>query len=119
MLSPPTLTCGTLAEASMLRREAHELLNRLVANRDVTERRLQETGRRDPIRTVTGTTAIERAIASTRGMIADMDVLLAELDHGIDAAEGDEAARCNGYGDAFLTQPASGPRSRGMLVATR
>ena len=89
MASPPTLTCGTLAEASMLRREAHELLNRLVANRDVTERRLQETGRRDPIRTVTGTTAIERAIASTRGMIADMDVLLAELDHGIDVAEAD------------------------------
>jgi hypothetical protein len=110
----------------MLRREAHQLLNRLVASREVTERRLQETGRRDPLRTVTGTTAIERAIACTRNMIADMDVLLAELDHGIQDAEAEgraegDAARCDGYGgdSAFLKPSTSGARSRGMLVATR
>lgn len=83
----PTLPCGSLSEAAVLRRQADQLLQRLQADRESSEQRLAASGKRDPLKTVTGATALERAIVSTRSMIAEMDLLLADLDSGITSAE--------------------------------
>ena len=62
----------------LMKRQAEELLERLQADRDCIEQRLVETGKRDPIRTVTGQTALDSAIASARQMISHLDQILAE-----------------------------------------
>lgn len=67
-------------EALQLRREADVLLERLRESREVTEARLEETGRRDPMRTVTGRSAIEDAIQRTRSMIQHMDELMDQME---------------------------------------
>lgn len=68
------------AEAAKLRTQAAELLERLLEGREMSERRAAETGKRDPMKFITGHTALESAIASTRQMIADLDALLASAD---------------------------------------
>lgn len=62
-----------------LRREAAGLLRRLQANQQSNEQVCAEIGKRDAMRSVTGCSAIERAIETTRGMIRDMDHLLREF----------------------------------------
>lgn len=69
----------TLAEAIRLREQAGELLNRLVADRDASERRAADSGKRDPMKCITGRTALENAISTAREMIGQMDSLLANL----------------------------------------
>ena len=64
-----------------MRRMARDLLDRLLADRDASEQRLAETGKRDPIRTVTGRTALEGAIISARNMIDHIDDVLAQMGH--------------------------------------
>lgn len=61
------------------RDEAEGLLDRLIAERGAAERRLAEDGRHDPIKDLTGASAFDRAIESTRRMIGHMDELLIEL----------------------------------------
>jgi hypothetical protein len=80
MAGQPTFT-GTAKDAVTLHRQATDLLVRLLADREAVDRRLTEAGRRDPIRSVTGASALENAISTTREMIARMDRLLQEL-HG-------------------------------------
>ncbi len=120
MAGQPILTC-TATDAVTLRQQAADLLGRLLADREAAERRLAENGRRDPIRAVTGATALERAIASTRDMIAQMDLLLGAVNSGIKATEhaASDQSHADGH-DALTTKPlpfvpANRPRSRGML----
>jgi hypothetical protein len=69
----------TLVEARKLRQQAGELLNRLIADRDACERRAADTGKRDPMKFITGRTALENAITTARDLIGQMDSLLSNL----------------------------------------
>ncbi len=62
-----------LIEVKMLRNEAARLLEQLRANRADSEQRLAELGQRDAVKLVTGRSAIERAIDTTRELIAAAD----------------------------------------------
>lgn len=84
-----------LIETLRVRNEADGLLQRLLSDRQASEQRLAEAGKRDLIKSVTGASSLERAIQQTREMILNMDDLLAqmnlELGRGMDH-ELDEAA---------------------------
>lgn len=97
-------------------------------DRESSEQRLAAAGRRDPLKAVTGATALERAIASTRDMIANMDLLLVELDAGIQSvhapangAESKPASLLRSTASPFPPASAAGLRARvgGMLHAQR
>jgi Ni,Fe-hydrogenase III large subunit len=66
-----------LAHVVHVREQAAELLERLTADRARLEAVLAEGGRRDQIKWVTGSSALDNAIASTRQMIESMDRILA------------------------------------------
>lgn len=70
-----------LKETLQMRLQAKDLLDRLMADRESSERRLAESGKRDPMRAVTGQTAFDGAIASAKQMLAHIDTVLAELGH--------------------------------------
>ena len=72
-----------------LRRQADALLQHLIEGKNHCDRRLAELGQRDAMKFVTGRSAIEDAIATTRNMIRDMDALLEQMD--ADLAEPDVA----------------------------
>lgn len=74
------IDAGCALEAARLRRQADALLQQLVSGREQCEQRLADTGRRDAIKCVTGRSALDDAIATTRTMIEDMDNLLYEAD---------------------------------------
>ena len=76
MSTPNNLQRGT--EPIGVRNQADALLDRLLAERARTERRLAEAGRTDPLKLVTGRSAIDNAIAATREMIRDVDELLGD-----------------------------------------
>jgi len=127
MAGHPILTGSTSVEITVLRRAAGDLLDRLISDCEAAERRLNETGRRDPIRAVTCSSALENAIVATRDMIAQMDLLLHDLETGI-AGASSYTADNNGYAaqpSARRESPAAAspsgtsapgrPRSRGML----
>jgi hypothetical protein len=107
------------ADALLLRRQAGDLLCRMLADRETLDRRLSESGKCDPIRSITGASALERAITDARAMIARMDLLLGELDSGIHALSADQ-----GRGGCELERPRPSvaaaqlnrQRSRGMLA---
>lgn len=65
-----------IADSLAAKRKASSLLQSLQEQRALLEARLSDAGRCDPIRAVSGRSAIERAIASTRAMIAAADDLL-------------------------------------------
>lgn len=69
----------SLSEAVVLRRQAETLLARLKADREQSERRSADTGKRDPMKFITGRTALDAAIASTQDIIRQMDSLLTTL----------------------------------------
>jgi hypothetical protein len=69
----------SLSEAQTLRDQASDLLNRLLSNREMSEKRLAESGKRDPMKFITGRTSLDDAIASTREMIGQMEELMARL----------------------------------------
>lgn len=91
-------------ELLQLRHEAEQLLERLETSSAKSKQRLAENGQRDPMRSVTGRSALESAIASARSMIERMDTLLAEFDEVQEAAEADEqvarARQCERIGSA-------------------
>lgn len=66
-------------DAERLRVQACELLERLQSDRQRSEERLAETGKRDAMKSVTGCTALEAAIASTQELIQRMDRLVDDL----------------------------------------
>lgn len=75
----------TITQAIQLRQQARDLLDRLVADRQSSERRAAENGKRDPMKFITGRTALDNAIASTRQIIASMDGLVARMRIELDA----------------------------------
>lgn len=66
-------------QALQLRQQADDLLRRLLTSREQCERRQAEAGLRDPMKFVTGQSALDDAIQTTRDMIRRMDLLLEEL----------------------------------------
>lgn len=60
--------------AAALRQRAATLLEQLVIERERLEEALCEHGRLDQFKAVTGTSSLDTAIASTRRMIADLDL---------------------------------------------
>ncbi|MHC5114131.1 MAG: hypothetical protein ACYTGP_06855 [Planctomycetota bacterium] len=65
--------------AAQARGEADLVLSRLIENRLATEQRCADAGRPDPMKSLTGSSALDRAIATTRDIIHRMDDLLREL----------------------------------------
>ena len=59
-------------------RQATHLLSQLNAARQSTELRLSETGRVDPIKSVTGRSSLENAIDRTESLIDEMRTLASE-----------------------------------------
>ncbi len=67
----------SLTETARVRDEAHGLLNQLVLERNRSERLLAGAGRPDPIKSVTGRSAMDHAVDETREVIRRVDGLLA------------------------------------------
>lgn len=65
-----------------VRAQAGCLLERLYASNELNRQALEEAGGDDPIKTVTGRTALEEAINSTTDMIHQMDRLIGPS-HGV------------------------------------
>jgi len=65
--------------AAQARGEADLVLIRLIENRTATEQRCADAGRPDPLKSLTGSSALDRAIDATRDIIHRMDDLLHEL----------------------------------------
>ncbi len=61
-----------------VRDQAGALLDKLIAERTRSERRLAEAGRTDPFKMITGRSAIDNAITATREMIRDVDELVVD-----------------------------------------
>jgi len=74
-IAPPI----TLAEARQLRSQAAQLLQTLIVDRDGSDQRHLEAGKRDPLRIVTGKSALDQAIASAQDMILAMDSMIADM----------------------------------------
>lgn len=79
MVSDSSSNSLTLSQATQLRAQAVELLERLLANRSQSEQRMAELNRRDALKAVTGKTSLDNAIASAREMILQMDLLIEQM----------------------------------------
>lgn len=62
-------------ESDTVRDQADALLARLIKDRAMCEQRLAEKGQSDPIKVVTGRSAIDKAIAETRAVIRNVNEL--------------------------------------------
>ena len=62
-------------ESFAVRDQADALLVKLIKDRAMCEKRLAEKGQTDPIKIVTGQSAIDKAIAETRAVIRNVDEL--------------------------------------------
>lgn len=62
-----------LKESLDARRRAEDLLSGLLNAKSQTEQYLTDAGREDPVKKLTGRSAIDNAIASTRRMIETLD----------------------------------------------
>ncbi|UCD74525.1 MAG: hypothetical protein JSV91_12145 [Phycisphaerales bacterium] len=78
MVGQTTISNLSVADAIQMRSDADKLLKRLLAEREVSEERCNENGMRDPIKQVTGASAMDVAVEETRQMIERLDALLAE-----------------------------------------
>ena len=67
------------SSVSEARRTADALLNHLLDARESSEQREVESGHCDPLRTVTGMTALDNAIRATHDMIGSIDQATREL----------------------------------------
>ena len=74
-----TITKNTvLIETKLMRQRTGELLQRLKINRNTIEQRFCDSGRHDPMKFITGKSAMDNAISSTHMLITHMDKLLQE-----------------------------------------
>jgi len=85
-------------QTQQLRQQADALLQHLIEGREQSNRRLAELGQRDAMKCVTGRSAIEQAIATTRCMIDDMDVLLEQMNADLNGASNGSHAHCDMVG---------------------
>lgn len=83
MVSDQTAADDRVKAATEARDQAELLLRRLLADRERSEERFAEAGKRDPVTYVTGTSALERAITSTREMIRHLDEVIAEIESDV------------------------------------
>ena len=88
MVSDTITTNAVLIETKLMRRRADELLERLKINRSTIEQRIGDSGRHDPMKFITGKSAMDNAISTTHILITHMDQMLQE-----------PAATSNGTGD--------------------
>jgi len=72
----PTVT--VVDRTAKMRARAGVVLQRLLAERDALEKRLAERGRPDPIKHVTGASALDRAVETTRHILDQTNTVLAE-----------------------------------------
>ncbi len=68
-----------LTETADARADAERLLAGLIDARDKSEKRLAELSRQDILKSLTGKSAIDNAIASTQRMIDSLDRVLGDL----------------------------------------
>ena len=59
-----------------LRNQASDLLNQLLDHREQSEARFAEVGQTDPIKSITGRSAIDNAIETTRHLIRELETHL-------------------------------------------
>jgi len=78
--------------AATLRQRAAALLEQLVVERERLEEALCEHGRPDQFKAVTGTSSLDSAIASTRRIIAELD-LAGAVAGSVNGAERDRSRR--------------------------
>ncbi|MDG2200904.1 MAG: hypothetical protein P8K80_06940 [Phycisphaerales bacterium] len=71
-----------------MRRQAEALLDRLMKNRTRTEQYHRDHGTMDPMRTVTGRTAIDNAIDHTKEILRNLDRVI-QSDQEADSFETD------------------------------
>jgi hypothetical protein len=69
-----------MAELHVVRRCAQKLLGQLRIDRALAEQRWAEAGRSDPIKSVTGRSAMDNAVCHTERMIHVLEDLPAEID---------------------------------------
>ena len=60
-------------ETDALRQQVRDLLNQLLDHREQSEARFAEIGQVDPIKSVTGRSAMDNAIDLTRQLLQDLD----------------------------------------------
>jgi hypothetical protein len=70
-------------QAIQMRRQAGNLLDRLIVDRDLSEQRHAESGKRDPLKSVTGRSAMDNAITATRDLVGRLDELIAQMSDGV------------------------------------
>ena len=75
------LTRGNPPNPEVLRIQARELLERLMQNRDTSRKYHEDAGQDDPIAVVTGRTAIDHAIDTTREMLFDLETAVKSSNH--------------------------------------
>ena len=68
-----------LSELHVVRRTAQELLGQLRNDRAFVERRCEEMGRRDPLKVVTGRSAMDNAVQITEHMLHSLDRYSADV----------------------------------------
>ncbi len=76
------------------RRRAEELLKGLIAAKTQTEAYLSEIGREDPVKKLTGKSAMDNAIASTRRMIETLDRAMDQVRKELTTDDWSEIADC-------------------------
>lgn len=72
----------TLAKATRERERAEGLLRHLLEAKAASERNLANSNEKDPMKSVTGRSSFDNAIASTRRMIEVLDRTCAEAQRG-------------------------------------
>jgi hypothetical protein len=70
---------GVIDQTARMRDLANTVLQRLLAERATLEQRLAEIGKPDPIKHVTGASALDRAVDTTRRMLEQTNAALGEL----------------------------------------
>ena len=71
---------STLRVADETRHQAGRLLRRLLIEQHHSDERFAQAGRRDPIKALTGFSALERAVVTTRDLISRIEEVMAELE---------------------------------------
>ena len=72
----PAQSQSPVQATSDLKNQASDLLNQLLDHREQSEARYAEVGGIDPMKSVTGRSAIDRAIETTRNVIHELDNML-------------------------------------------
>ena len=65
--------CTISSERRALKQQAQGVLERLMQNRTTSQQYHKDTGHTDPLSTVTGQSAIDRAINTTREILQDLE----------------------------------------------